>query len=103
MITTLNEESFGNFVEKGLVFVDFFANWCMPCKMMHPVLEELSEEFEGKMKFSEVDVDENQQLSAKYDISSIPNMILFKDGQPVERVIGVQSKENLKELFKNHL
>ncbi len=103
MITTLDEESFGNFIEKGLVFVDFFANWCMPCKMMHPVLEELSEEFEGKMKFSEVDVDENQQLSAKYDISSIPNMILFKDGQPVERVIGVQSKENLKELFKKHL
>ena len=66
MITTLNEESFGDFVKNGLVFVDFFADWCMPCKMMHPVLEELSKELEGKMKFSEVNVDENQQLSVKY-------------------------------------
>ncbi len=103
MISTLDEENFSDSIGEGLVFVDFFANWCMPCKMMHPVLEELSEELEGKMKFSEINVDENQQLSVKYDVSSIPNMILFKDGQPVERFVGVQPKEHLKEQFKKYL
>ncbi len=82
---------------QGVVLVDFFATWCGPCKMMAPVIDELSGEFEGKAKIGKLDVDENNKSASEFGVQSIPTLILFKDGKEVDRMIGFQSKEVLKE------
>ncbi len=74
------------------VLVDFWAVWCGPCKMLTPTIEQLSSEYEGKVKIGKVNVDENQELAAQYGIMSIPTIMIFKDGQVVEQFIGVQPK-----------
>lgn len=77
------------------VLVDFFATWCGPCKMMSPVVEELAKEMEGKAKVYKVDTDEEQNLAIKYGIMSIPTFIVFKNGEPVGKAIGMRDKEEL--------
>lgn len=79
------------------VLVDFAASWCGPCKMMGPVLEQLSAEYEGKAKILKVDIDESMDLAQKYQIMSVPNMIIFKEGQPVDAVVGAVPPAYLKE------
>lgn len=82
------------------VLVDFFANWCSPCKMMSPVVEELAKEMEGKVKVYKVDTDEEQNLAIKYGIMSIPTFIVFKNGEPVNKAIGMRDKAELIELIE---
>ena len=83
------------------VLVDFYADWCGPCKMMSPVIDEIANELLGKVKVGKVNVDNNQELAIKYDVMSIPTMIIFKNGMPVKSFVGITSKEAiLKEL--NH-
>lgn len=94
-VPELTNNEFEEFIKKGLVFIDFFAEWCMPCLMMAPVIDELSEKFKGKIKFGKVNIGDNETLAKKFHISSIPNFILLKDGKPVERFIGAMSKEEL--------
>ncbi len=77
------------------VLVDFFATWCGPCKMMSPVVEELAKEMEGKAKVYKVNTDEEQNLAIKYGIMSIPTFIVFKNGEPVGKAIGMRDKEEL--------
>ena len=77
------------------VLVDFFATWCGPCKMMSPVVEELAKEMEGKPKVYKVDTDEEQNLAIKYGIMSIPTFIVFKNGEPVGKAIGMRDKQEL--------
>ncbi len=79
------------------VLVDFSATWCGPCKMMGPVLEQLSAEYEGKAKVFKVDIDESSDLAQKYQIMSVPNMIFFKDGKQVDAVLGVTPPTILKQ------
>lgn len=79
------------------VLVDFSATWCGPCQMMGPVLEQLFAEYEGKAKIVKVDIDESMDLAQKYRIMSVPNMIIFKDGAPVDAVIGAVPANHLKE------
>ncbi|NCC16701.1 MAG: thioredoxin [Clostridia bacterium] len=79
------------------VLVDFSATWCGPCKMMGPVLEQLSAEYEGKAKVFKVDIDESMDLAQKYQIMSVPNMLFFKDGKPVDAVLGVTPPTVLKQ------
>ena len=79
------------------VLVDFSATWCGPCKMMGPVLEQLSAEYEGKAKVFKVDIDESMDLAEKYQIMSVPNMLFFKDGKPVDAVVGVTPPAVLKQ------
>ncbi|MCX6794722.1 MAG: thioredoxin [Candidatus Falkowbacteria bacterium] len=87
------------------VLVDFWAPWCMPCKMMAPILDELAAEMEGKLKIAKVNTEDeaNQSLAMEYQIQSIPNMKLFKGGQVVGEFIGLRNKESLKKEIKNLL
>lgn len=77
------------------VLVDFFATWCGPCKMMSPLVEELAKEMEGKAKVYKVDTDEERDLAIKYGIMSIPTFIVFKNGEPVGKAVGMRDKEEL--------
>ena len=85
------------------VMVDFWAEWCGPCKMVGPVVEELSKEYAGKIKIGKMDVDQNQQTPAKFGIRSIPTLILFKDGEVVQTIVGAQPKSYLEEELKKVL
>ena len=90
----------GNFDEEVInastpVLVDFWAEWCGPCRMIGPVVEEIAGEFAGKIKVGKVNVDQNQTTSAKFGITSIPTLLFFKGGELVERVVGLQSKDQL--------
>lgn len=98
----VNSNEFVEVTKEGLVLVDFFANWCGPCRMMSPVLEEVEEEFEG-LTVVKVDTDENGSLAAKYGVQSIPNMILFKDGKPVDQIIGFRPKEDVIETIEKYV
>ena len=74
------------------VLVDFWADWCMPCKMIAPIVEELSQEYEGKVGFAKVDVDSNPRTAMNYGIRSIPTLLIFKEGKPVEQIVGAVPK-----------
>ncbi|KKR76285.1 MAG: lpbca thioredoxin [Candidatus Levybacteria bacterium GW2011_GWA2_40_8] len=78
------------------VVVDFWAQWCAPCRIVSPIIEELAKDYEGKVKVGKLNVDENPQVSQTYNVMSIPSIIIFKEGQPVKILIGAQAKENFK-------
>ncbi|MGE6896801.1 thioredoxin [Priestia flexa] len=101
-IAHATDQTFSNEIGSGLVLVDFWAPWCGPCKMIAPVLEELDQEYGEKVKIVKVDVDENQETAGNHGVMSIPTLILFKDGQKVDQVIGYQPKEALAELVDKH-
>jgi thioredoxin len=85
------------------VLVDFWASWCQPCRMVAPVVEEIATENSGKLKVLKLDVDENQNTAMQYNVSSIPTLILFKGGEPVERVVGFSPKDRLLSKISPHL
>ena len=89
------DQTFNTDIEEGLVLVDFWATWCGPCKMIAPVLEEMDAEMSDKVKIVKVDVDENQATASEFGIMSIPTLVLFKDGKPVDKAVGFQPKEAL--------
>ncbi len=97
----LNSENFEKEVlnSNEPVLVDFYADWCGPCKMMLPIIEELANELQGKGKVGKINVDENQNLALKYDVMSIPTLIIFKDGKEFKRFVGVRDKNELLEQF----
>ena len=84
------------------VLVDFWAPWCGPCKLMAPIIEELAKEFEGKAKVVKLNVDENPQTAQKYGIMSIPTLIIFKNGQIAEQLIGLRPKEEISQRLQTH-
>ncbi len=79
------------------VLVDFWAEWCGPCQMMTPIIHELSAEFEGKAKIAKVDVDSNSELTVKYGVRNIPTILIFKDGEIVEKIVGTTTKKELQD------
>lgn len=92
MAINLNEANFGEHTAKGAVLVDFWAAWCGPCQALSPIIDELFSDFEGKAKICKVNVDEERALARKYSVSSIPTILLMKDGQVVEQIVGAHSK-----------
>ncbi len=85
------------------VLVDFWAEWCGPCKAVAPSLEELASEYSGRLKVVKLDVDENQDLSMQYDVRSIPTLMLFKDGEAVERLVGAYPKPTILKKIQPHI
>ncbi len=79
------------------VLVDFYADWCGPCKMIAPLISQLAKDYDGEIKIGKINVDDNQKYSTKYKVMTIPNLILFKDGEKVDQLIGVVTKEQLVE------
>src|SRR5690625_94308 len=101
-IVNATDQTFANETNDGLVLVDFWAPWCGPCKMIAPVLEELDAEMSDKVKIVKLDVDDNQETAGKYGVMSIPTLLLLKDGNVVDQVVGFQPKEALAELINKH-
>jgi len=99
----LDKTNFDSEIASGVTLVDFWAEWCTPCKMIEPVLDEISEEMAGKVKIGKLNTDEDPELASKYKVQSIPNMVIFKDGQEVGRVIGAQPKANIEEEIKKYI
>jgi len=97
-ILTLSPENFDSEVLKSTapVLVDFWAEWCGPCKMIAPVLDELSDEYEDRLKIGKVNIDDHQAIAGEYGIRAIPTLLLFKDGQVAEQIVGMRSKRDLK-------
>jgi thioredoxin 1 len=102
-IVNVTDQNFATETGSGLVLVDFWAPWCGPCKMIAPVLEELDAELGEKVKIVKLDVDDNQETAAQFGVMSIPTLMVFKDGQQVEKTLGFQPKESLENLLKKHL
>jgi len=98
LIVTLTDSNFESEALKSSspILVDFWAEWCPPCKMIAPVLDELASEYQGKVKIGKVNVAENQQLAAQFNVTAIPTLLVIKNGQVAEQMVGAKSKRDLK-------
>ena len=97
-IKKFTDDNFDEGVSKGVVLIDFYADWCGPCRMLAPVIEELAHEMSGKMTVAKVDTDQAINTAARFEVTSIPTMILFKDGKAVKRVVGLKDLETLRKM-----
>ena len=104
-IVTLDDATFDEHVKSSdvPVLVDFWAEWCGPCKMISPVLEEIAQEHEGKIRIGKLNIDDNLDVTRRFDVMSIPTLILFKDGEPQVRLIGAKPKGQLLEEISAYL
>ncbi|WP_195940015.1 thioredoxin [Romboutsia sp. 1001713B170131_170501_G6] len=103
MAQILDSTNFEQEINDGVVVVDFFATWCGPCKMLAPIFEQLSVEMKDDAKFVKVDIDKSLEIARKYMISSVPTMMIFKDGKPVDTMVGFMPKEAIKNKVEVHI
>ncbi|MEH7112117.1 thioredoxin [Neobacillus niacini] len=102
-ISKVTDANFSAETGSGLVLADFWAPWCGPCKMIAPVLEELDSEMGDKVKIVKLDVDDNQETAAKFGVMSIPTLLVFKNGEVVDKVVGFQPKDALASVLEKHV
>lgn len=102
-VPELTDIEFDSYTKQGLTLIDFFAEWCMPCVMMAPVMDELSEKFDGKIKFGKINVDDHGELAGKFGVRSIPNFVLLKDGKLIEQFMGAMPAEDFEEKLRKHI
>jgi len=104
-VVELNDSTFDEVLKKtnGPLLVDFWAAWCMPCRIMAPVVEELAHNYAGKTVFAKLNVDENPDTALRYQVMSIPTFIIFKNGRPAERIVGAVGRGPLEEALNKHL
>ena len=102
-VKEINDNNFAEEVKEGLLMIDFWAPWCAPCRMVAPILDELSDDFSGKATIAKVNVDENPAVATEYAVTSIPTMIIFNKGELVERVVGAKAKQSYTDLLNKHL
>lgn len=100
---TLTKDNFAETIKTGVTVVDFWAEWCTPCKMIAPIIKELSNEYEGKAKIGKLDTDSNPEVAGLYGIVGIPTLIVFKDGNIVDRLTGAGPKQMYIDLIEKHL
>ncbi len=103
-LVTLTDDNFEQEIEsaEGLAMVDFWAEWCGPCRLVGPIVEELAAEYAGKLKVGKLDVDANRRISMRFNIRSIPSILYFKDGKHVDTVIGAVPKSHLEAKIQQH-
>lgn len=103
MAKILGKDNFNDTIANGVTLVDFWAEWCGPCRMQLPILEEVSEEIGEKATIGKINVDHELELAQRFGVQSIPTLILFKDGEIVDKMVGVQAKETLVDKINNAL
>ena len=97
----IDDQNFEEMTGKGKTLVDFYADWCGPCKMLTPVLEEVATELKGKVVIAKLDIDKSQALASKFQVTSVPTLILFKDGAEAGRLVGLRDAEAIKEFIES--
>ena len=103
MTIKITDANFENEIKHGVTLVDFYADWCGPCKAIAPILEKLSKDFAGKVKIGKINVDENQTVPSSLGIMSIPTLILYKDGKMIEKKVGAPSESALKDWINQNI
>lgn len=103
MVTELTNGAFNEFIKEGTVLIDFYADWCMPCVMMGPIVEDVAEKFGKKLKVGKVNVEDGHEIAQKFGVSSIPNFVMFKDGKVITNFVGAMSEEDFSERLKKFL
>ncbi len=103
MAVIVDDKNFKDEIKEGVVLVDFWAEWCGPCQMQIPILEELSKDMEGKAKICKLNVDEAPQTAGEFRVMSIPTLMVFKDGEPVETMVWVQQADVLKSTLEKYM
>lgn len=98
----LTDENFQQTINEGLVLVDFYATWCGPCRMITPIIEELAGMVEGKARIGKLDIDQAQDITSSLQITSVPTLILFKDGKEAKRIVGVKDLDYLHNLITSY-
>lgn len=103
LVKELTDDNFEKEIETGVCLVDFNAIWCGPCRMLTPIIEEIAKEYEGKAKVAKLDIDSEQKTAAKYQVTSVPTIILFKNGEEKERLVGLRDKDEITKIVKSAL
>jgi len=105
MVLEINTENFDNEVKShnGIVVVDFFANWCGPCRKLATILEEVETELASKVKFAKINTDENLEMAKQYQVSGLPTLMIFKNGEAVERLVGLMPKSSIITNIEKHV
>ncbi len=102
-VKTLTDADFGESVKKGVVLVDFWAAWCAPCRRLAPTVDQLAVEYNGRITVAKVDIDENPMTPSKFMVRGIPTLLLFKDGDLKETIVGLAAKDDLARMIDKHL